>query len=521
MSRELERCWNDPGYTPPVHAIGGILDSLGALSDEQAQAVERALARAGVAAGSAALDRLAEAPPEVRRRLLAVVKRVASEANAEKLEAGLLAALADPDPRCRRLAVRALGALGHPDAETPLVEALAREALPEQRAIVDALGKLGAAAALDALDALDATDADLARRRNRARLLVERRMLRTAEHAIEFARPLPRPVRVAALCRRGLTGLLAEELAAFGARAVSGSRVELTHAGSLAELLVARTALEFALVVPLDAGLTDPADRIASALVRPETTALLAAWTRGIPRFRLAWTGGGHQRALTWQIAGKIRERTHALINDPRHATWTARASTGSPELLLVPRLEPDPRFDYRVADVPGTSHPTIAAALARIAGADPADVVWDPFAGSGLELVERARLGPYQRLIGSDVDPRALAAAARNLARARVERCEIVRGDARTARPEGVRVIVTNPPMGRRLIRDGTLGDLLDAFVANASRVLPRSGRVVWLSPAEERTARAAGAAGFGVEAGPEVDLGGFPARVQVLTRR
>jgi predicted RNA methylase len=521
VSRELERCWRDPGYTPPVHAIDGILKSLDTLSDEQARAVERALARVGAAAGSAALDRLAGAPPVARRRLLGVVKRVSNQANAETLGPGLLAALCDPDPRCRRLAARALGEVGRADAEAPLVAMLAREALPEQRAIVDALGKIGGIAAIAALDRLDVSDAELARRATRARLLLQRRTLRAQAHAIEVAAPLGSAARVAALCRSGLSGLLADELSALGARAVSATRVELTHAGSLEELLVARTALEFALIVPLDAGIADPADRIAGALVHPETLALLAACTRGIPRFRLAWTGGGHQRALTWRIAAKIREHTHALINDPRHATWTARTSAGSSELLLVPRLDPDPRFAYRVEDVPGTSHPTIAAALARIAGADAADVVWDPFAGSGLELVERARLGAYRRLIGSDVDPRALAASARNLARARVERCELVRGDARTLKSDGVTVILTNPPMGRRLIRDGTLGPLLDAFLSNAGRVLPRSGRVVWLSPAAQRTARAAEAAGFHVTSGPEVDMGGFPARVQTLTRR
>ena len=94
------------------------------------------------------------------------------------------------------------------------------------------------------------------------------------------------------------------------------------------------------------------------------------------------------------------------------------------------------------------------------------------------------------------------------------------VRGDARTSSPEGVTVVLTNPPMGRRLIRDGTLGPLLDAFLSNAGRVLPRSGRMVWLSPAAQRTARVALAAGFHVTSGPEVDMGGFPARVQTLTR-
>ena len=66
----------------------------------------------------------------------------------------------------------------------------------------------------------------------------------------------------------------------------------------------------------------------------------------------------------------------------------------------LWPRGLPDPRFAYRVAHVPASSHPTLAAALARVAGARPDDVVWDPFVGAATELVERARLGPDARAL-------------------------------------------------------------------------------------------------------------------------
>src|SRR5947207_4079330 len=58
--------------------------------------------------------------------------------------------------------------------------------------------------------------------------------------------------------------------------------------------------------------------------------------------------------------------------------------------------------FRSRVADVAAASHPTIAAALARVAGTAPDEVVWDPFCGSGAELVERGRLGSA-RLLGTE----------------------------------------------------------------------------------------------------------------------
>jgi precorrin-6B methylase 2 len=522
LKPEIDRCLNDSGYTPPAAALDGILDALGELSDEHAERVSRVLERAGVEAGVVALTRLPRATAPTRLRLLGVVRRVATATNAPRLLAPLLGVLDDPDPRCRRAAFRALGNLGDASAEPALIARLTSEALPEQRALVEALGKLGGLDAARALATLDRTDAELGRRALRAEILIARRALREAgDGTIELERELGTRTRVAALCRRGLAELLASELRAYAPALRNDGRVDVVHAGTLAELFRARTALEFALVIGLDSRLTDPIERIARALAAEDTRGLLTRWTRGSLRFRLHWAAGGHQRALTWNIAKRVGELAPALINDSRDAAWTARVSAASTELLLVPRVQPDPRFDYRVRDVPGTSHPTIAAALARTAGARVSDVVWDPFMGSGLELVERARLGPYARLIGSDIDHSALEAARQNLARAAVDRVELLRGDARTLSPGAVQLIVTNPPMGRRVTRDGTAGDLLDAFLANAARVLAPGGRLVWLSPFEQRTARAGLAAGFLLAPGPNVDMGGFSARLQTFTRR
>jgi tRNA G10 N-methylase Trm11 len=185
---------------------------------------------------------------------------------------------------------------------------------------------------------------------------------------------------------------------------------------------------------------------------------------------------------------------------------------------LLVPRAFDDPRFGYRRADVPAASHPTLAAALARAARVRPDDVVWDPFVGSGLELVERALLGPYARLIGTDLDSRALNAARANLAAASVARYELVQADALSHAPAGVTLILTNPPMGRRVARDGSLRELLGAFVGRAARLLAPGGRLVWLSPLPELTTRRARALGLSVEAVSSVDMGGFRAELQIL---
>ncbi len=523
-SEELAQHVADLGQTPPVRALPGLIAALVRAPEDQVKPLERAIARAGAPGVECALSALGELKPAERPRVLALLARLASAtAQPAGLYAALVGALGEPLPQSRKLAARALGKLGDARAEGPLVEALGRASVVEQKSIVDALALLGAAASLAALDTLSTSEDDLARRRERARLMIERRLARVQPARLDLEQALAHPCSVVLWCRPGLAEVLATELAeGWAPRAVAANRVEVEHRGTLAELLVARTALEVGLRVPLEAAAGGtPIERIAAALTRPETLALFQSWTRGVPRFRIAWTEPGHRRAQNWALARAVRERTTAVLNDSHQALWTLRVPPdGNTELYLVPRLDPDPRFAYRVSAVPAASHPTIAAALARISGVQADEVVWDPFVGSGLELVERARLGPVRELWGSDIDPRALAAARANLAAAGLPLHHIVEARALELAPPGVSLIITNPPMGRRVARDGSLAELLEGFVRHAARVLRPSGRLVWLSPLERKTERLARDLGLRVMGGPDVDLGGFSARVQTFVR-
>lgn len=519
---DVERCLHEPGHTPPVRALPGLVEALVELPEEQVKALERAMARAGAAASKSASSALPSLPAAQRPRVFSLLVRLAGEVEDSELYPVLVAGLGEAVPQSRKLAARALGKLGDVRAEAALLAALSRAPVVEQKSVVDALGLLGGRASLDELGGLQPADADLARRCARARLLIERRLGREQPSELRLDERLPEPWRVVLTCRSGLTTVLSEELRALGvAETAAPDRVELSFGGTLRELLVARTALDVGLSIPLpEEPNALPVERIATALTHEPTLLALERWTRGAPRFRVAWTDGAHHRALTWALARAVRERTTRLQNESHHALWTLRARPdGTGVLSLVPRLDPDPRFVYRVADVPAASHPTIAAALARLAGVQPDEVVWDPFVGSGLELIERARLGPARELWGSDVDPRALAAARRNLVSAGVE-AKLVEASALEFAPAGVSLIITNPPMGRRVVRDGSLAELLEGFLRHAASALRPGGRLVWLSPLEVKTERQGRALGLRVAAGPDVDVGGFSARVQVLTR-
>jgi 23S rRNA G2445 N2-methylase RlmL len=170
---------------------------------------------------------------------------------------------------------------------------------------------------------------------------------------------------------------------------------------------------------------------------------------------------------------------------------------------------------------VPASSHPTLAAALARFAGARPDDVVWDPFVGAATELIERARLGPVRALFGTDADEAALDRARANLAAAGVA-AELRLADARTfAPPLAPTLILTNPPMGRRVLDRHRTGELYRDFLAHAAALLPGGGRLVWISPRGDETLGYATPLGLRCTYRQRVDMAGFWAELQSFVKR
>lgn len=516
LTRSIAPALDDPGFVPGAAHFDALFALLAQASRDDAPRIERVLVRAGARAVDAVLAELPRTTPAGRARLVSVLGRLADA----RARDALRAALRDPDPLVVRRAATALGKLPN----DPATEAELRAAWPAadvtlRRALAEALGKVGGLAAVALLEAETTTDPELARLVKKALLLLERRASRGSASRIRSNAALGATLSVVAECRAGLAELLASELGALGTpRARSASLVELPFAGRLDELFVARTALGFGVRVPLarvnDAELPGA---IAGALVSEAARRALAAWTDGTVRYRMSFSEGGHQRALVFRVVEAVRSRAPELVNDSRAASWelVVVRQAAEPYLVLAPLAFDDPRFAYRQREVRAASHPTVAAALARAAGARPDDVVWDPFVGSGLELVERAKLGAYRALLGSDLAPDALEAARENLAAAGVQ-AELRTGDATELRPEGVSLVLTNPPMGRRLVRDRSLGLLLETFVTHAARVLVRGGRLVWLSPLPERTRRVAHEVGLRGGPGVLVDMGGFEAELQ-----
>ena len=506
---DVLRKLRDPGWTPGRKDVKPLLEALRETNDDDADAIVRALE--GVAPAAAVLGALGAG--KTRHRFVALLGRIAKRD--PSAVPPLAAELASDDPQSRKSAARALGKLQNAQIEDPLLEALARESRPEvKRAIVEALGRVGGEKSRAALAALGGDEEALTKTmRARARLMLERTLDRGAGDVDRIV--VPHQATVVLRCREGLEDLLRTEL---GERAFSpgAGMVRAPLRRGADELQASR--LWTSVTIPIAEGTYegDVAEAIASRI--RDAKDVLLPWTGGRFRFRLGFRDAGHRRAVVFRVAELLADEAW-LRNDPKESPWEIEVVDAPPKLSLVAvakKLD-DARFAYRVADVPAASHPTIAAALALVSAAEPNDVVWDPFVGSGLELVERARFGSYRALHGADLEEGALAAARKNLESAGVARFSLEKKDARKwVPPEPPTLVLTNPPMGRRVQGTSSLDELLGGFLAHAVQVLAPGGRLVWLTPRAKVTDAVLKSFRMKRVFRQLVDMGGFTAELQ-----
>jgi 23S rRNA G2445 N2-methylase RlmL len=516
-----------PGFTPGQRDIPALVD-LVATDDAPAKAAP-ALASLGAPAAAALIARIASETDEgALAKLLPVLGLRAREADAAA-RAELIARVTDARVRVRRAAIVALGKLGavrDRDASDTLDDVrtalLARwdagDAPPEeQRSLAEALGKIGGDGARQRLANVDAsTDRELARRRDRAVLMADREAQRGEESSIATDRAPAQPLRVRLWCRQGLGELLAEEVAKTGQKGklLRDDAVDITLAAPWSSLYALRLWATAAIridVPALRAAKTKDAQETAIVAAIVAQRPLFTAWTRGPIRWRLQMASG-HSRGVVWNVARDVTKAAPELVNDPTHTTWDIRIDADEGTLELVPRRADDPRFAYRVDDVPAASHPTVAAALVWASSPSPTDRVWDPFCGAGGELIERAIRGPTASLTGSDIDPDALAAAKANIDAAQLA-IELQRADARDDGPP-VDAIITNPPLGSRVHVDA--GALLAECLPRWHSRLARGGRIVWITPQSRRTSPVAEGLGLVLGRSLPVDLGGIRGRLE-----
>jgi 23S rRNA G2445 N2-methylase RlmL len=266
---------------------------------------------------------------------------------------------------------------------------------------------------------------------------------------------------------------------------------------------------------------SNPIESWASLITSPLALNLLKTFTQGSIRYRLDFVGAGHQRSAVRLLANQVYAAYPAILNDARGAPWTIAIHParhgGSVE--LTPRLTPDPRLAYRVQDVPAASHPPLAACMARLAGPGTHDIVWDPFCGSGLELIERALLGGVRGIYGTDLSADALDIARGNVTAAKLQSVQatFTRCDFRDYHqvkglgPGTVNLVITNPPMGRRVpIPD--LRGLIEDLLSVAATVLKPGGKLIFANPVRIESTPGS----LRLQSRRTVDFGGFKSRLE-----
>ncbi len=472
------------------------------------------------------------AAPEEREKGVAVIRAVGvvfaesgpMEENA-KVREWLMGLLNDPSEKVRRYAMAALPKIGAGElGEGKLIAALQTTTEERERKYLrETLGKIGGLAALEQGvlgDAEQRVKASIARQESPS--------------AVRFQAVLSdfSELRIHLRGRNGLEGIVGEELEQskrkperFRVTGVQSGKVAIVPVApfSLADIYAMRCfgTVGFVLGQTEGTGEAESAEALAEVVTSPLARRLWQTFTEGSIRYRLNFVDKGHQRGAVERLANRIYARCPEILNDGRSVTWTVDIyPSGRGHLVeLRPNMTPDPRFSYRQKDVPAASHPPLAACLARLAGRMENEVIWDPFCGSGLELIESALLGGVRGVYGSDRSDAAVAIAQNNFAAAKVKSvpakfmCGDFREIARSQELQAgkVTLIITNPPMGMR-VPVANLRQLIGDLFLVAATVLQPGGRLVLVNPVSKEMPHQS----LKLEFRQKVDMGGFDCRME-----
>jgi len=492
-----------------------------------------------------------QSTPEERIKRVAVIRAVGvvfSESGTAKQKAEvrswLVRLLQDPSEKVRRYAMTALPKLGAGPSEEGALLSLLRTTTVERekKFLGQALDKIGGKATLNVAAGvrgfLPQTEQKV-----KANVAREERpsVIRMDSLLSEFAR-----LRVHLHCRKGLEEILRDEVKEYIAKhgkfrivKVRSGLVVITPLVpfSLADIYTLRcfATVGFFLGHVRSSNPTESVDALASMMTSALSQSILAAFTQGSIRYRLEFVSKGHQRGAVRLLANRAYALRPDILNDPRSAPWSMDVvPTGDGiSVELRPKLTPDPRFTYREEDIRTASHPPLAASMARLdepsarqarlAGSVKHEIVWDPFCGSGSELIERALLGGVQSIYGTDLSPDAIAISRANFAAAQVKgvRAKFTCCDFRDYAqveglgPRSVTLLITNPPMGRR-IRVPNLRGLLGDLFAVAAAVLKPGGRLIFANPLRLEPLDPS----LKLKYRRVVDLGGFDCRLEMYLK-
>ena len=483
-------------------------------------------------------DRLS---PKERNQQVALVRAVgvvfSTSRNPEMkaaVKAWMVGLLQDPNEKIRRYATAAIPKLGGDESsEKRLLDILRTTQVDrEKRKVAEALEKIGGAETLKVV----AGKGDQLVSEQKVRASVARQ---ESPGAVRLEALLPKQdgLKLHLRCRAGLESIVADEVREAEARQgkfrvveVRGTCVVVEPKGpfALADLYRFRCFDTASFVLGLVRSPQSPAaiGELAKLIASPRTEFLMKTLTEGALRYRLSMLAEGNHDAAIAKVTAEAFRLNPRVLNDARESPWSVDVLFDelSASVELRPRLSPNPRLYYRTDAINAASHPPLAACLARLAGKQADELVWDPFCGSGLELIEAALFGDVAQVVGTDIDPAAIAIAQANFAAAKLPRtkgafhardfrdvtkiAELDRGK--------VSLVISNPPLGRRVRVPNMHGLFADLFRLSAE-VLRPGGRLVFVNPLRLESVDPT----LRLESRRPVDLGGYECRVEVYRKR
>lgn len=451
-------------------------------------------------------------------------------AQKEQIRPWLRALLQDPEEKIRRYAMTALPKIGAGAGEETELLALLRQTTTERekKFLGQTLAKIGGEATLEVVGSEESGALSQAALKIKAGLA---RSQSPSSIRLDHTLTSFQGLLIHLHGRRGLEQFMRAEVEKYLKR---NTKFRITDVRSGLVALAARApfalkdiyalrcfgTVGFVLGTENEPEEADSLEALAQIIASPRTQKILTTFTEGSLRYRLDFVAHGHQRGTVKALASRAFTLCPEILNDPNEAPWTvAIHPRGRGRLVeLSPKLSPDPRYVYRQQDVPAASHPPLAACMALLAGQQEGEVIWDPFCGSGVELIERSLKGGVSALHGTDLSEMAIGIAERNIAAANLKgvtpslACSDFRDYAKGALgPNSVDLVISNPPMGKRVpipnLR-GLIYDLIDV----AAMVLRPGGRLVFANPLyldnPNRSLR--------LETRQVVDFGGFDCRVE-----
>src|SRR5512136_1070568 len=485
--------------------------------------------------------RFERSTPKERIERAAVIRAVGtvfSESGTAKQKAEvrswLVRLLQDPSEKVRRYAMTALPKLGAGTSEEEALLSLLQTTTVdrEKKFLGQALDKIGGTATLNVVARVRGLFPQTEQKVKAHVARSERPSVIRMDHLLsDFTR-----LRIHLRCRKGLEEIVRDEVKESIAKHRKFRIVEMQSGlvairpvvpFSLADIYTLRcfATAGFFLGHVRSPNPTESIDALASAMTSSVSQSVLATFTEGSIRYRLEFVSKGHQRGAVRLLANRAYAMCPDILNDSRSAAWSVDLHpTGRGiSVELRPKLTPDPRFTYREADIRAASHPPLAACMARLGGRVNNELVWDPFCGSGLELIERALLGGVQSIYGTDISSDAITISRGNFAAAKVKAgqlklaCCDFRDYAKVEGlgPKSVTLIITNPPMGRR-IRVPDMRGLFGDLFAVAATVLKPGGRLIFANPLRIEPLDPS----LKLRYRKVIDLGGFNCRLEMYLK-